>query len=153
MITELGDTSRRAREAAIRVVDLIVYALVVAAGVFALIVPPETVQRWLSGWEWVALLWGWLLIIAGILGFAGRLTRVWAVEIPGPIAALFGLAIYVLILGAAATRSVTVWVALSIVVIAGMFMLRRYVELLIFSTDPKARGWFGRRTSDAAAHR
>lgn len=130
--------SRRAKEATIRIIDMIVYAFVIASGVFALTVPPETIQRWLSGWEWVALIWGWLLIIAGSLGFIGRLTRVWAIEIPAPIAALFGQAIYVLVLAATAVGSATVWVALCMIIGASLALLRRYIELLIFTTDPEA---------------
>jgi hypothetical protein len=131
--------SRRAKEATIRVIDMIVYAFVIASGVFALTVPPETIQRWLAGWEWVAFMWGWLLIVAGTLGLVGRLTRVWAVEIPAPIAALFGQAIYVLVLAATAFGSATVWVALCMIIGASFALLRRYIELLIFTTDPEAR--------------
>lgn len=140
MITDMqGSASRRAKEATIRIIDLVVYAFVIASGIFALTIPPDTIQRWLSGWEWVALLWGWLLIVAGALGFIGRLSRLWAVEIPGPIAALFGQAIYILVLAAAAPGSPTVWVALCMIIGASFALMRRYVELLIFTTDPDAR--------------
>lgn len=133
------DETRRAKEATIRVLDMVVYVFVIASGVFALTVPPETIQRWLAGWEWVAVMWGWLLITAGTLGFTGRLTRVWAVEIPAPIAALFGQAIYVVVLAATAFGSATVWVALCMIIGASVALLRRYIELLIFTTDPEAR--------------
>lgn len=131
--------SRRAKEATIRIIDLIVYIFVIGSGIFALTVPPDTIQRWLAGWEWVALMWGWLLIVAGSLGFIGRLTRVWAIELPGPIAAVFGQAIYVLVLAATAFTSATAWVALCMIVGACFALLRRYIELLIFTTDPEAK--------------
>lgn len=129
--------SRRVKEAVIRVIDMIVYAFVLASGVFALVVPPETIQRWLDGWEIVAGVWGWLLIVSGTMGFAGRLSRVWAIEAPGTIGAIFGQAIYIVVLAATAFGSVTAWVALCMIIGAMLALVRRYIELQIFTTDPE----------------
>lgn len=135
---------RRAKEAAIRVIDMVVYLFALASGVFALTVPPETIQDWLAGWGWVAVLWGVLLVVAGALGFIGRLTRIWVIEAPGTIAAVFGQSIYLLVLGAAGFSSATVWVALCMIAGAMLALVRRYIELQIFTTDPEVKSLPGR---------
>jgi hypothetical protein len=72
---------RRRKEAAIRVIDLIVYLFAMAGGVFALFVPPDTIRRSLEGFEWLSIGWGVLLLVAGTLGLVGRLTPVWIIEV------------------------------------------------------------------------
>jgi hypothetical protein len=74
---------RRVKEAWIRVVDMVVYLFALAGGVFALLVPPNTIKTQLEGWEWLAIAWGCMLVIAGAFGFIGRLTRIWLIEAPG----------------------------------------------------------------------
>lgn len=130
---------RRAKEAAIRIIDLIVYAFVTAGGVFALFVPPVTIQTQLAGFEWIATSWGWLLLVAGALGFIGRLSRFWIIEVPGTTAAIFGELVYVVVLGATAWQSTTAWVALCLIAGATLALVRRYIELQIFTTDPEVR--------------
>lgn len=127
---------RRTKEATIRIIDLVVYAFVVGGGIFALAVPPQTVQDQLGGFPWIASAWGGMLILAGLLGFLGRLTRLWIIEVPGTTMAIAGELVYVIVLGATAFTSATVWVAICMLVGAMLALARRYTELQIFTTDP-----------------
>lgn len=131
-----ANDARRFKEALIRVIDMVVYAAAVAGGYFALAFPPETVQKHLGGYEWLAVFWGVLLLVAGLLGFVGRLSRFWIIEMPGTAAAIFGGAIYLVVLSAASLESATARVAVTMILIATLYLVRRYVELQIFTTDP-----------------
>lgn len=151
------DPRRRAMEAAIRVLDLFVYAFVIAGGVFAFLVPPDSIRRELAGYEWLGVVWGLLLIVAGLSAFSGRFARRWLPEIVGTAMAFFGELIYVVILGVTAWSSATAWVALCMIVGAMIAIARRYLELQIFTSDPEARtlsarfeAMLQRRTSDVA---
>jgi hypothetical protein len=124
------------KEATIRIIDLVVYAFAIAGGVFALAFPPATIQAELAGYEWLATFWGILLLVAGTLGFIGRLTRIWLIEIPGTAAAIAGELIYVFVLAVTSINSPTARVALCLMAIATLALVRRYVELQIFTTDP-----------------
>lgn len=148
---------RRAKEAWIRVIDLIVYLFAVAGGIFALAVPPTTIKTQLEGWEWLAIFWGCMLVVAGVFGFVGRLSRVWLIEAPGTALAIGGGLVYALVLGVTAYSSTTAWVAFCIVAIATLELWRRYLELQIFTTDPgvktladRLRAAMSRRTTNTA---
>ncbi|MDD7930061.1 hypothetical protein [Microbacterium thalli] len=127
---------RRVLEALIRVIDLIIYAAVGVAGVFAIVAPPPSVQTELAGWEWLITVWGALLILGGAGGFAGRLSRYWIVEVPALPFAGIGIGVYFLILGTTATVTPFTTVAAMIVLAAMLNMLRRYLELQIFASEP-----------------
>lgn len=131
---------RRAKEALIRIIDLVIYIAALAGGVFALAVTPDSVQAALSGWEWLTTGWGVLLITAGSFGFLGRLTRVWLIETPGTIGAVFGGLIYLVVLGASAPDRPTAWVAVALVFMATAALFRRFIELQIFTSEPGSRG-------------
>lgn len=148
---------RRAKEATIRVIDLIVYIFALAGGVFALAVPPDSIRRQFEGFEWIGLAWGVLLVIAGTLGFSGRLTRFWLPEVVGAVFAITGELVYLVVLGAAAFTSATAWVAICLIAGAMFSLVRRYVELQIFTTDPEVKSLaerieaaFQRRTTNVA---
>jgi hypothetical protein len=148
---------RRVKEAWIRVVDMVVYLFALAGGVFALLVPPNTIKTQLEGWEWLAIAWGCMLVIAGAFGFIGRLTRIWLIEAPGAVLGIAGGLVYALILGVTAYSSTTAWVAFCIVAIATLELWRRYLELQIFTTDPgvrtladRLRAALNRRTANTA---
>ena len=130
-----GD-SRRSKEALIRLIDLAVYAAVIAGGVLALAFPPETVQSKLGGYEWLAIFWGVLLLVAGAMGLLGRLSRYWIIEMPGTVASVFGALIYLVVLSASAMSSASNRVAVAMTVVATLCLVRRYVELQLFTTDP-----------------
>lgn len=148
---------RRAKEAIIRVIDMIVYLFAVASGIFALTVPPDTIREQLAGFEWLGIAWGTLLIVAGALGFLGRLSRFWIIEVPGTVTAIAGQLVYVLVLSVTAPGSPTAWVALCMIVGSTLALVRRYIELQIFTTDPEVKtlierleSAIQRRTSDTA---
>lgn len=127
---------RHRYEAIIRVIDLITYFAVFVGGVYALVGTPNSVVDELAGWEWVIVLWAFLLLLGGSAGFWGRLTRWWMVEVPATVLAFFGIAIYFLVLGRFAFASITSAVAVSLVAVAMLVMVRRYAELQIFATEP-----------------
>lgn len=152
---------RRVKEAWIRIIDLIVYLFALAGGILALLVPPTTIKTQLEGWEWLAIAWGYMLLVAGVLGFIGRLTRVWLIEAPGTVLAIAGGLVYALILGVTAYSATTAWVAFCLVAIATLELYRRYLELQIFTTDPGVKtlaDWLRaavrrRTTNTAGEHR
>jgi hypothetical protein len=155
-----ANESRRHKEAAIRTIDLLIYAATAAGGFFALAITPDSVQRALEGWEWLATAWGLLLILSGTFGFVGRLTRVWLIEIPAPLAAVFGGLIYLLVLGATAPDKPTAWVAVALTFIATAGLFRRFIELQIFTSEPgsqtladRLQAILRRRTSNAVPHK
>jgi hypothetical protein len=151
---------RRMKEAAIRVIDIVVYAAAIFGGFFALEFPPDAIQSELAGWDWLAVFWGWLLLVAGSLGFIGRLVRLWVIEVPGTAAAIFGGLIYLVVLGSVAVSHVTARVAVCMIAIATLALVRRYIELQIFTSEPGVRtlsdrlqAALRRRTANAVAHK
>lgn len=128
--------ARRFKEALIRIVDLVSYATVLAAGIFALWFTPDSVKVALAGFGWLIVTWGVLLVAGGTLGFTGRLSRIWVIEIPGASAGIAGAAIYFVILGTASITSSTALVAVTLVACMMLLLLRRYIELQIFTSEP-----------------
>lgn len=129
---------RRLYEGLIRAVDLIVYAAVLAGGIYAMLATPSTVVDELAGAEWLIVFWSLMLLAGGAVGFVGRLLRRWMVETPATVASFTGILVYVIVLGRFAFSSVTAAVAVSLVVVAALTMLRRWLELQIFATEPGA---------------
>lgn len=127
---------RRRLEALIRIIDIVIYLFVFGGGIYALLYTPNSVTTELIGYEWLIGLWAFLLLVGGALGFVGRLTRYWVLELPATAAGFFGILIYVVVLGRTAFTSVTATVAVALVVVALGLMMRRYIELQIFGTDP-----------------
>lgn len=143
---------RRWFEAAIRVIDLIVYGAVFAGGIYALVGTPATIVDELQGADWLIWLWAFLLLAGGGSGFVGRLTRYWFVEVPATVLAFFGLLIYFVVLGRFTFTSITAAVATTCVLVAMGMMARRWAELQIFATDPDATD-FKTRVADALRRR
>lgn len=147
---------RRLYEALIRLVDLLTYAAVAAGGFCAVAFTPQSVVDELAAAPWLIVVWGVLLLGGGLVGFTGRLTRFWMVENPATVAAFGGIVIYLVVLGRFAFQSVTAAVAALLVLVAAAVMLRRWLELQIFGSEPglSMRGRLfaatGRRTSDMA---
>lgn len=127
---------RRRWEQVIRIIDIVIYAAVFVGGVYALVGTPNSVVDELRGWEWVVVLWAALLLVGGGVGFAGRLSRRWMVEVPATVLSFFGALIYLVVLGRFAFSSITSAVAVTLVLVATLEMLRRYAELQIFSSEP-----------------
>lgn len=153
------EDKRRRLEAVIRVLDMVTYIAIIAGGVYAVAFTPNTVQVELAGWEWLINIWGALLLLGGGIGFTGRLTRYWIFEMPATLAAVFGIAIYFVVLGTTSFSSITATVAAALAFVAMVAMVRRYVELQIFSSDPdnddfktRLAEMIRRRTLDAVPH-
>jgi hypothetical protein len=129
---------RRLYERLIRWIDLLTYIAVFFGGVYALIGTPASVADELVNWEWLIGLWSGLLLAGGLVGFIGRLSRRWMIEVPATVLAFFGVSIYIAVLGRFAFTSITAVVAALLIIVAALVMLRRWAELQIFSTDPHA---------------
>lgn len=127
---------RRFLEAAIRIIDIVIYFAVFVGGCYAIGSTPNSVVTELAGWEWLVPIWAGFLLIGGGLGVVGRVTRIWILEPPADVAAIIGIIMYFIILGKTLTTSVTAAVATALIFCAMLLMLRRYVELQIFGTDP-----------------
>lgn len=149
---------RRAKEAAVRVVDMLAYLAVLTGGIGAFLFTPDTVRAALAGLPGLVILWGTLLVVGGTLGFIGRLTRVWVIEIPGASAGFFGAAMYFVILGSAALALPTAIVATTLVATMMLLLARRYLELQILTSEPisatfaeKVRTILRRRTTNTVS--
>lgn len=156
----IPDEKRRRLEALIRIIDMVIYLAIVAGGVYALFFTPNTVTVELAGWDWLIGVWSLLLLVGGLLGFVGRLTRYWVLEVPATPAAVFGILIYLVILGRTAFTSITAAVATTLVFVAMAVLIRRYVELQIFASDPSHQDFqarvaemLRRRTQNVAPRR
>lgn len=153
----LKDTRRPRAEAAIRVIDMLVYLLVFVGGAYALTAPPNSVVDSLEHFEWLIILWSSLLMGGGLVGLIGRFSRRWLLETPATIAAAAGISIYVVVLWQYTFTSLTAVIATVLAAVALAFMVRRTLELQIFATQPSAvsvrtiREAMRRRTQDVAA--
>ncbi|MEW1990698.1 hypothetical protein [Microbacterium sp. NPDC078849] len=127
---------RHRYEAIIRIIDLFAYFAVFIGGVYALVGTPNSIVDELAGWEWLILLWAFLLLVGGAAGFLGRFLRWWMIEVPATVLATFGIGIYFIVLGRFAFASITSAVAVALVCVAMLVMVRRYAELQIFATEP-----------------
>lgn len=127
---------RRILEAIIRIIDLIVYVAVFTGGLYAIAATPASVVDELEGSEWMIPLWGALLLVGGLGGFLGRLTRYWFLEVPSTTLAFSGILIYFVVLGRFAFTSITAVVATTLVLVAMAAMVHRWAELQIFASEP-----------------
>ena len=128
---------RRRQEASIRVIDMIVYAVAVVGGFYAVLATPVSVVDVLEGAEWLVPVWASLLLVGGAVGFMGRLTRYWMVETPGTVLAFFGVLIFMVMLGRYAFTTITASVAALMAVTALLVYMRRWIELQMFASDPR----------------
>lgn len=152
------DDRRKFKEALIRLVDMAAYLAVFLGGIGAFLSTPSTVKSALYGFPWLISIWGTLLLLGGALGFIGRLTRIWVIEIPGASAGFFGSAMYFVILGLAALRLPTAIVAVALVACMMCLLGRRYIELQILTSEPghvkfsqKVRAVLRRRTTNTVS--
>lgn len=123
-------------EMAIRIIDLIIYASVFAAGIYAAVYTPASITRELMGWEWLVYVWAGFLLIGGLVGFTGRATTIWLLEPAASFASATGMLIYIVVLGRTAFDTVTTTVAFLLVTVAFLGVARRYAELQLFGSDP-----------------
>ncbi|QIN93681.1 hypothetical protein QDW23_gp22 [Microbacterium phage Stromboli] len=127
---------KRAYEAAIRYVDLFVYAVVFLGGVALTTLPFGQATSILKGYEILVVLWAMFLLGGGLLGFLGRLTRYWMVENSATVASAFGAAIYIVVLGRFAFDSIAALFTWTFVILAFCLLVRRWLELQIFGSEP-----------------
>lgn len=143
---------RKILEMLIRIIDIIVYAIIFVGGVVALLYTPNTVVRELEGWEWLIPWWASFLMVGGLLGFIGRVTTVWIIEPAADVAAAVGILIYFLVLGRTALSSVTALVATCMILVCFFTVVRRYLELQLFGSNPASRN-FSARVNDILRRR
>ena len=143
---------RRRLEAIIRVIDIFVYGIAVAGGLYAVIATPISVVDVLEGAEWLVPVWAVLLLAGGLSGLIGRITRYWMIERPGTILTFFGAAIYAVMLGRYAFTTITASVALVFTMTAMLVFFRRWIELNIFASEPND-GSFSTRIANAIRRR
>jgi hypothetical protein len=127
---------KRAYEAAIRVVDMFVYAVVFMGGVALTTLPFGQATEILKGYEILVVVWALFLLGGGLLGFLGRLTRYWMIENTAAVAAAFGAAIYIVVLGRFAFESIAALFTWTFVILAFCLLVRRWMELQIFGSEP-----------------
>lgn len=146
---------RRHLEAIIRIIDVIGYLAVIGMGVFATFASPGSVGKFLlqGGWSWVAGVWCALLLIGGIGGAVGRITRFGLFEIPANTAALFGVLIYAVIITGLALVEPEAWVAAFAMLFVVGAVFRRGVELSIFYSDPGGKKSFWDWVNEARSRR
>jgi hypothetical protein len=135
---------RRVLEAIIRMIDIAAYGVIFVGGLYAAIWTPDSVQRELSSAAWLVPMWAAFLLVGGLVGAIGRISRVWVIEPPALVAGIAGAAIYFVVLGGTLFQSVTAGVAAAFMFYAMIQMLRRYVELQIFGTDPNVHSFSDR---------
>lgn len=128
---------RRKFEAVIRVIDLIVYAAVFVGGIYVLFATPTSILTELVGVTWLVFVWAGLLGLGGAVGFIGRLTRYWMLEMPATVLAFAGILIYLVVLGRLTFQSITAAVAALLTVVAMGLVARRWAELQLFASDPE----------------
>jgi hypothetical protein len=133
--TDPRTNQRRLRwERLIWCLDMGSYLLMAFSGFIALFYTSDFVVREVRSREAI-ILWGVLLLAGGLAGFAGRLTRLWVVEILGNVSAASGAVIYLLIIVTAVLGGSSL-VLFGFVTAAYIAMVRRYSELQIFTSEP-----------------
>lgn len=137
----VNNPRRLMMEAGIRIVDLFIYGFILCSGFAAMLVTPQSVLDQLHELQFLIGVWNVLLLVGGLAGFIGRLFRIWAIELPGVTAGAFGTAMYTVILGSLAMNSPTVWVAVTLMLVAMGTCVRRWLELHIFSSSGEVLTW------------
>ena len=130
---------RKVVEGSIRGIDIVVYLIVFVSGIYALLLTPTTVTTALQGWDWLIPWWASFLLVGGLFGMIGRISTIWMFEPPADFAAFVGILIYFVVLGNFAFSSVTSSVTTCLVFVAMLGIIRRYIELQLFGSDPMHR--------------
>lgn len=140
------------------IVDMVAYGVIGVSGVLALVHVSDYVLDTLVGQRWIVTLFA-SLMVAALLGLAGRASRVWAVEYVGNVAAGWGAFVYAVVLSSGAFGGTASFAAFGMAVVATLAMVRRYAELRIFTSEPgvRTKGWLRdvleRRTKNVVARR
>lgn len=142
----------------IKCIDVSVGIIALIAGVFALVAAPPSIVREVS-LPFFVVLWGVLLIAGGFSSALGRLTGIWILETAGIMGAATGALIYLAVVATAITTELGVAVAVCLILVALLALIRRYIELQIFLSEPtdvglvaRLRGLLRIRTTSALRH-
>lgn len=134
------NTRRRAFAAhAIKIIDVAIGLACIVAGIFAIVATPPTVIKAIN-LDGLVFMWGALLVAGGFLSALGRITGVWILETVGIASAGTGALIYLVVISAALHDHNSVITALCLILISLLGMVRRYIELQIFLSEPGDRG-------------
>lgn len=126
-------------ERLIWVLDMASYLFLAVAGYAAAFDPSDYVVSALEGYQWVIWLWGGLLLF-GLFGFVGRVTRIWAIEYPANVFTAWGAVLYLLILLPSILDGASVALP-AVIFVAWAYLCRRYAELNIYTNDPRVKTW------------
>lgn len=138
-MTERRSRRKQILEGLLRAIDVTVGLVAIVAGIFALAATPPTILREVTLPGLIAY-WGLMLLVGGVLMSVGRLLGYWLPQTGGIVLMAGGTAIYAIVIGQVIHNEVGVVVAFTIIVIAGLLMLRRYIELQTFTWEPTDRG-------------
>lgn len=127
---------RRKIEWGVRLTDLAAYTVIFIGGVAAMFFTPNTVTTELIGYEWLIPIWATMLLVGGLLGFVARITTIWIMEPAASVISMFGIAIYFIVLGKSAFSSLTAVLASCLIFVALLWVIRRYLELQLFGSNP-----------------
>lgn len=143
---------RKVIETLIRIIDILCYTVVFLGGIYALFFTPTTVTNELSGFEWMIPWWASFLLLGGTLGLIGRITTIWIIEPGADVLSFVGIMMYFVVIGTTALTSITAAVATCLVFVAALGVMRRYLELQLFGSDPSRKD-FKSRLQDALDRR
>ena len=127
---------RRTIELSIRFIDIVCYAVIFVGGLAAMFNTPTSIIEELNGYEWIIPYWASMLLLGGALGFTARVTTIWIMEPAADIISMFGIMIYFFVLGKTAFDSFTAILASCLILVALLNVIRRYLELQLFGSNP-----------------
>ena len=127
---------RRRIEFGIRLIDIACYLIIFFGGLAAMFFTPSAVVEELIGYEWIIPYWAGMLLVGGALGFVARVSTIWIMEPAADIISMFGITIYFVVLGKTAFESVTAILASCLILVALLGVVRRYLELQLFGSNP-----------------
>lgn len=121
-------------ERLIWILDMSAYLFLGASGVAALFHVSDYVRNTLLGQHFVILLFA-VLLSFGAIAFAGRLTRVWALEYAANVFTMGGAFMYAVILFPSLLTGSS-FAVFGATVVSFLYALRRFAELKIFISEP-----------------
>lgn len=127
---------RKQIEFGIRLIDIACYTIIFVGGMAAMFFTPASIIEELVGYEWIIPYWAGMLLVGGALGFAARVSTIWIMEPAAAIISMFGITIYFVVLGKTAFDSFTAILASCLILVALLGVIRRYLELQLFGSNP-----------------
>ena len=127
---------RKTIELGIRGIDIACYAVIFIGGFAAMFFTPSSIIDELNGYEWIIPYWAGMLLVGGALGFVARVSTIWIMEPAADIISMFGITIYFVVLGKTAFDSFTAILASCLIFVALLGVIRRYLELQLFGSNP-----------------